>query len=50
MTTVMRYEDSDLGEVQGSPLLPEERSLQGDEGTRDLLRNQNLQKDLQVQA
>ena len=40
----------DLGEVQGSPLLPEERSLQGDEGTRGLLRNQNLQKDLQVHA
>ena len=40
-----RY-DADLGEVQGSPLLPEERSQQGDEGTLGPLRNQNLQMDL----
>ena len=38
--------DADLGEVQGSPLLPEEKSRQDGEGSRGPLRNQNLQMDL----
>ena len=42
----MCYEDTDLGEGQGNPSLPEERSLQGAEESQGPLRNQNLQMDL----
>ena len=39
-------DDWDLDEVQGSPWLPEERSQQGDAGSRGPHRNQNLRMDL----
>ena len=39
-------DDWDLDEVRGSPWLPEERSQQGDAGSRGPHHNQNLRMDL----